>query len=97
MLKYIYENKSSKQGIPPLISWADLKKAKYEQNNLKQKKDRDVGGLKGLYFKARLLCTLFIWGKGNISQTDRALPGLEMLEYGVIPSPTCLMYLFAQN
>lgn len=69
------------EGNLPTISWAELK-ANYEPNNLKQKKDRDVGGLKDSILKLGFSVPFFIWQKGKyITDGAGRFLALELLEY----------------
>lgn len=64
----------------PRISWADLKK--YKSNELKEKDNRDVSGLKESILKHGFIIPLCIWedGKYIVDGAGRTM-ALEMLEY----------------
>lgn len=65
----------------PLISWEELK-ANYESNDLKQKKNRDVGDLKNSILEMGFFVPLFIWEEGKyITDGAGRFLALEMLEY----------------
>lgn len=71
----------NKDNILPTISWETLKK-QFEPNNLKQKKNRDVGDLKQSILAIGFTVPLFIWveGKYIIDGAGRFM-ALELLEY----------------
>lgn len=65
----------------PLMSWADLKKG-YEPNGLKEKKDRDVSGLKESILLLGFFKPFCIWEEGKyIADGAGRFLALEMLEY----------------
>lgn len=65
----------------PLMSWADLK-AGYSPNNLKEKKNRDVSGLKESILTLGFFAPIIIWEEGKyIADGAGRFLALELLEY----------------
>jgi len=65
----------------PTISWANLKKS-YEPNALKEKKSRNIGGLKQSILTVGFSVPLFIWEKEKyIVDGAGRFVVLQMLEY----------------
>lgn len=65
----------------PTISWATLKKD-YEANELKQKKNRDVGDLKQSILTLGFKIPLIVWEQGKyITDGAGRMLALELLEY----------------
>lgn len=65
----------------PVISWDKLK-GQYKANDLKEKEDRDVSGLKKSILKFGFKFPIIIWEKGKyVADGAGRMLALELLEY----------------